>query len=374
MTPLETAIREFMLHADWDNPDDDQFNQLALNVFRFQWQHNLPYQRFCQRREIHPDSITDWRTIPAVPTTAFKHLALATFDIEQAGAIYYTSGTTHGPDLRGTHYIKDVSLYEAALRPNIERFLFPEQQRMPIYSLFWSAADRPHSSLAHMFADTMERYGTAESRFVLNEQGLAADLLAAALDAAEATGTPICLLGVQSSFVYFLDWCREQQRQWQLPTGSRLMDTGGNKGATRPIARDEVYAAYGTIFGLPLIACINEYGMTEMSSQFYDGTLRAAWRQQWQPRYKIVPPWVRTEIVDPGTLEPVERGQVGLLRHYDLANLYSIMALQTEDRGVAVAHGFEVLGRASEAEQRGCSLAIADVLAAQRNGNGAVGV
>jgi hypothetical protein len=45
---------------------------------------------------------------------------------------------------------------------------------------------------------------------------------------------------------------------------------------------------------------------------------------------------------------------------HDLANTGSVAALQTEDLGRGVGNvddGFEVLGRASGAEARGCSIA-----------------
>jgi len=220
-----------------------------------------------------------------------------------------------------------------------------------------------------MIADAVARHGGPASRYVLDERGVDNLALAAALDAAVGAGQPVCLMGVMYSFVLFLDWCTEHGRRWQLPAGSRLMDTGGTKGRVREIARDELYALYTAVLGIPSTFCINEYGMTELGSQFYDGSLRSAYFRQWQPRHKVVPPWVRTQIVDPATLAPVPPGQIGLLRHYDLANLHTVLAIQTEDLGVAVGAGFEVLGRASGAELRGCSLAVEDVLAARRNGS-----
>ena len=81
-----------------------------------------------------------------------------------------------------------------------------------------------------------------------------------------------------------------------------------------------------------------------------------------KPRRKVVPPWARTVVVDPETLEPVPEGHTGLLRHYDLANSSSVMAIQTDDLGVASDNGFEIVGRASGAEARGCSLAIDEML------------
>ncbi len=366
---LELEIRALMRAGIRPADDDELFNDLALRTFRYQWAQNEPYRRFCERRAASPESVAAWGAIPSVPTAAFKHLPLTTFAPEQAQTVYYTSGTTEGAERRGAHYIRDISLYEASLRPSLAAHLFPDDLRMPIYVLFWESARLPTSSLAHMIADAVARHGSPESRYVLDERGVDNLALAAALDAAVVAGQPICLMGVMYSFVLFLDWCAEHGRRWQLPPGSRLMDTGGTKGRVREIARDELYALYTAVLGLPSTFCINEYGMTELGSQFYDGSLRSAYLRQWQPRHKVVPPWVRTQIVDPATLAPVPPGQIGLLRHYDLANLHTVLAIQTEDLGVAVGEGFEVLGRASGAELRGCSLAVEDVLEARRNGS-----
>ena len=371
---LELEIRALMRAGIPLVDDGELFNDLALRVFRYQWAHNAAYRRFCERRDATPQSVATWEEIPSVPTAAFKHMPLTTFAPEQAQTVYYTSGTTEGPERRGAHYIRDVSLYEASLRPNLAAHLFPDDRRMPIYALFWEPAKLPNSSLAHMVADAIRQHGSPGSRYVLDERGVDNAGLAAALDGAVSDGQPVCLMGVMYSFVLFLDWCAEQGRRWQLPAGSRLMDTGGTKGRVREIARDELYALYTEVLGTPSTACVNEYGMTELGSQFYDGSLRSAHYRAWQPRHKVVPPWVRTQIVDPASLAPLPPGQIGLLRHYDLANLHSVLAIQTEDLGVAVGEGFEVLGRAGGAELRGCSLAVEDVLAARRNGgDGAVG-
>ncbi len=79
-----------------------------------------------------------------------------------------------------------------------------------------------------------------------------------------------------------------------------------------------------------------------------------------------MPPWVRTQVVEAETLEALPPGRVGLLRHYDLANLDSVMAIQTDDLGIAGPNGFEILGRAAGSELRGCSIAMDQWLTAQR--------
>jgi hypothetical protein len=107
--------------------------------------------------------------------------------------------------------------------------------------------------------------------------------------------------------------------------------------------------------------------MTELCSQFYDSILREQ-VELGAPgeRRKIPPRWARTVVVDPETLAPLPPGSTGLLRHIDLANIGSVVAVQTEDLGEALDDGFRVLGRASGSPPRGCSIAMDELLTAAR--------
>ena len=80
-----------------------------------------------------------------------------------------------------------------------------------------------------------------------------------------------------------------------------------------------------------------------------------------------MPPWVRTRAVDPDTLDALPPGTMGILQHFDLANLGSVMAVQTEDLGVVDYDRarFTLLGRAPGSEPRGCSIAM-DILLRDR--------
>jgi hypothetical protein len=69
-----------------------------------------------------------------------------------------------------------------------------------------------------------------------------------------------------------------------------------------------------------------------------------------------MPPWMRVVAVDPETLRPLPEGELGMLRIFDLANVDSVLAIQTEDLGRAWKDRIELAGRASGAELRGCSL------------------
>jgi len=135
------------------------------------------------------------------------------------------------------------------------------------------------------------------------------------------------------------------------------METGGFKGRSREVPKADLYALIETVLGIPTTRIVNEYGMTELSTQFYDATLRVGKRTD----AKTVPPWARVLIIDPNTGREAAENERGLIRVFDLANLWSMMCVQTEDLGMARTSGtglveFEVLGRAAGAEVRGCSL------------------
>ena len=353
-----------------DQPDSEgRFNDLALAVFAYQCQRNSVYRAFCRNRGVTPGAVSSWSEVPAVPTAAFKELSFACFPIEDAVAVYHSSGTSGaGPS---KHYLPSLDLYHASLASNFAAHVLPEGEAMPMLILAPPPRQVPHSSLAHMLQVVRGRWGEPDSGYYLDESGLQRDRLIAALRDAERGGAPVCLLGTAFAFVHLLDHCAEASLQFQLPPGSRIMDTGGYKGRSREVPKDELYRLYGSLLGVPGDHVVNEYGMTEMGSQFYDNVLRDAsqgtvLREARQgtlgPRFKVVPSWVRTVVVDPETMEPAAPGRVGLLRHYDLSNLGSAMAIQTDDLGVATGDGFEILGRASGAEARGCSIAIDELL------------
>jgi hypothetical protein len=178
------------------------------------------------------------------------------------------------------------------------------------------------------------------------------------LDAATARGEPVALLGASYSFVHLIDALDERGLRFCLPEGSRLLDTGGSKRQAREVPLDAFYDSLTAAFGVARAHCINMYGMTELSSQFYDEGNATV------PSVKSGPHWIRTRVLDPLTGHDVPAGQRGVLAHCDLANFNSATTLLTEDVGVAVEGGFLLLGRAEGAEAKGCSIAVQEFLEA----------
>jgi hypothetical protein len=96
-------------------------------VFRHQYGCNAPYRAFCDARGATPDRVITWQQIPAVPTDAFKATELWSAGTpDEAEAMFRTSGTTGGSERRGTHYVRDLSLYHASLCAGFAAHLLPD--------------------------------------------------------------------------------------------------------------------------------------------------------------------------------------------------------------------------------------------------------
>jgi hypothetical protein len=135
------------------------------------------------------------------------------------------------------------------------------------------------------------------------------------------------------------------------------METGGYKGTGHQISKAELYALFERRLGLSPASVLNEYGMTELSSQFYTRGLG---------KPHMGPPWLRALVIDPETDEEVPLGATGVLRIFDLANIGSVLALQTQDLAIRREQGFELIGRSPAALPRGCSRAADEALSATR--------
>jgi hypothetical protein len=340
---------------------DSTFDRLARRVFAYNFDQVPTYAAYCRARGRTPGTLGSWADIPAVPTAAFKETVLLATGAT-ADRVFRTSGTTLGRERRGQHHVADLSLYRESLRATFATFMLPDRARLAFLSLVPRADLVPDSSLAFMVDDLGQHFGAAGSRAFAGADRIDFDGLDAAVADAAAEQRPVLLLGTSAAFIHWLDRLAADGVRHRLPDGSRLMDTGGYKGRSRQVDPAELREEYRLRLGLAPDHCINEYGMTEMLSQYYDRTLRDGG----VPAGMGGPPWVRSVAVDPETLEPLPPGRRGLLRHLDLANLGSVAAIQTEDVGRVDEGGLILEGRVAGAQPRGCSIAMDLLLADAR--------
>ena len=356
MGPLVERLLDFLAR---DDATAIEFDELALALFAFQYAHNEPYRRFCQRRGVTPRRVNGWREVPPVPISAFKDATLSCAPPADCERVFMTSGTSRGA-LKGRHYHPTIAVWDRSMRRHFEQRFIQGRAPLPMLLLFPDEQQLPNSSLARYLSLAARCYGTPDSRSFIGPQGLDIDGLCTTLGAAVSQARPLALMGASFSFVHLLDALHERGLRFPLAPGSRILDTGGYKGQARDLPLDGFYDGLAETFGVPRSECINMYGMTELSSQFYD-----AGNPQ-LPSVKRAPHWVRSRVVDPLSGHEMPRGERGVLAHYDLASFNSAIAILTEDVGIAVDDGFLLLGRAEGAEAKGCSLAVQEFLEASR--------
>ena len=355
MTERE-IIERVLAFIDGGDGSEEGFDALALALFAYQVEHNESFRRFCLKTGRSLRSVRTWRDIPPVPITAFKTLTLSCGAPEAAERVFMTSGTTRG-GVRGKCYHPTLEVYDRSMVTEFRRRFMPDRDAIRMGILFPTEDEMPNSSLAHYLALAIRHFGTEDSLYLLHEKGLDGARLFDELDRAEKKGEAYALLGATYSFVHLFEDMERTGRAFRLPPGSRVLDTGGFKGRSPELEAEEFYGRMSALLGVGRPSCINMYGMTELSTEFYD------WGNEKPGAPKSGPHWIRTRIVDPLTGADVPDGEEGILVHCDLANFNSVTTIMTEDVGVAAGDGaFRLLGRARDAQAKGCSMAVEEFL------------
>ena len=328
---LRKRIFKLLANPDHEPPEAYARTRDALlaDIAAFQAQHVPAYRRLVKARGIGA----------ALPTDVFRHARIAVHPASKNVRVFRTSGTTVAA--RGAHHFRTLELYDLVAKAWARQMLFGESPARLVV-LAPSETEVPDSSLSYMLSRFGEWFGPLYRVWPID-----ARTLTRVLDTRERT----IVLGTSFAFVHAEEALGTQR--FELPAGSRIMQTGGFKGRSREYDKAEMQTMLANRYGLSESQVIGEYGMTELSSQAYETTSEG-------PRHYRFGPWVRIDIVDPVTLEPTD--DVGLLRVDDPANLDSCCMLQTADRARRVGDGFELLGRARGAVPRGCSLAVEEAL------------
>ncbi len=312
------------------------FAAMALEVFRYQFGLNPAYQNYCEALGRTPESVLSWHEIPAVPTDVFKlsDTAMRCFPEAEVKGFFLTSGTTR--EVKGKHEYRDLELYEAAVKGGWRELGLPEI-RKPWFFSQW-VENAPHSSLVRMF-DLLDQ----EGEWLIDADGKLLSEKFSPNGAAAVLGTSLALLR----------FCEENDPV-KLLDESWIFETGGSKGLRKSHSPDEVRQRLAHHFSLPESRILNEYGMTELFSQFYKWGNAEAHQG---------PAWTAIRVVDVFSGNPAAEGEVGYLEIIDLANLDSVSAIRTQDLAIATGErSFILIGRDPSAVARGCSRGVDAVL------------
>jgi hypothetical protein len=309
------------------------FDNLALRLFQHQWAHNPDYRAMVGERTV----VRSAADIPPVPVALWRDLDLVSFPLDEATLVFRTSGTT---GRRGEVLRRDTELYDLGARR------FAEQVVGPIPSVGVSLVpDAADSSLGHMCRTfsphLVPRFTSAGG---VDGPGAVADLLAFS-----ARGEPVFVPGTALALAQLVTLL---ESSIPLAEGSVVMVTGGFKGQVAAVSAGELRQALVDRF--PGAKVVEEYGMTELSSQMWAEGPGLPLR---------IPPWMRVLVVDPWTGAPAERG---LLRFIDLANFDTVLAIETRDEGELLPDGrLRLYGRLPGAPARGCSLTVEEAMGLQ---------
>lgn len=372
---IAEKILRFIRAVSMSDFNDNAFNDLALELFQYQLEKNAVYRGICRQQGLTPNRMTHWREIPAVTTSAFKEVALTCFPAHEAIAVFHTSGTTR--KRAGKHYFRTLDFYRAAIFRSFAAYCLADQitnyelrtmnGKMRMFFLGPTSEHFRNSSLGYMFSEIRDEFGDEGSTVFFTPQGVEVNELQLAIDRAIQENAPVFILGTALALLECMEKFQQSQT-FKLPVGSRILDTGGYKGRNVEITRQEFQQRLSETFGVSQEFLLNEYGMTELSSQFYlsslpdiplgkERTMDSLHALRFTPyALHFTPPWVRVAAVDPENLQILPENETGLLRIFDLANIDSVVTVQTEDLGRAWQDRIEVIGRASGAELRGCSL------------------
>jgi hypothetical protein len=341
---------------------EEKFETLALAIAHFQAAASPGFARLVRSRAARLETLAD---VPGVPAETFRLTRVAVHPPELDVARFVTSGTTASE--RGTHPFRTTATYEAvALAFGHDALVGFRPGPRVVVSLAAPPGETPTSSLGFMLALFQREWdgrsladGTfareEAARWLFGPDGLDLEGLEHAARVALRRGEPLVVLATAFALVGLLDAVRG--RVIEAPPATAVMVTGGYKGRSREVSKVELRREIARTFAVPETHVVAEYGMTELSSQLYEGTLPGAGLVG-PPDVLIEPPWLRVEAVDPVTLEPVGPGELGIARIVDLGNVDSALVVQTEDLVRRRDGGIELLGRRPGATARGCSLAV----------------
>ncbi len=360
---LHERVRAF---ARGEAPEADDFERLAVDIARFQARWSPGFRRLVDAKSPGLDRLD---SIPAVPSDAFRLTRVAVHPAELDQVRFVTSGTTGSA--RGTHAMRTTRTYrELSLAFGTQALASAWPGRRVVVALAPPPGTPPQSSLGFMLRAFMEELDgralavdpsgaefepESTGRWLASTSGVdIAGLRRAALVAQERQ-EPLLVLATSFALVLMLDALAGAK----LPAPKRtvVMQTGGFKGRTRSVAPGKLRRAVARAFRIPPAQVIGEYGMTELSSQLYEGTLPGG-ALAGEPGVYLEPPWLRIVPVDPASLRPVGEGEAGLARIVDLGNVDSAVAIVVQDLVRRRDGGIELLGRRPGAPPRGCSLAV----------------
>ena len=311
---------------------EHEFNAIALEIFKYQFENNKVYRSFCDLLYKHPSDVKTIQEIPFLPIQFFK-----THQVVSSKASTETTFTSSGTtgSVTSKHHVNNLNVYENSFRKGFQQF-YGNIEDYVVLALLPNYLERDGSSLIYMVNNMISQSKHPESGFYLTNITELKDTLTTL----DSQGKKVLLIGVSFALLDLVE-----TYQFRLEN-TIVMETGGMKGRRKELVRDELHSILKQGFGVNTIH--SEYGMTELLSQAYskgNGVFHC-------------PNWVRILTRDTeDALTIQDQGKTGGINVIDLANINSCAFIATQDLGhIYIDGSFEIIGRFDNSDIRGCNL------------------
>ena len=354
---IRDELKSAVLQLNDNSLRPNHFEELALEIFRFQAMQNPVYYKYLSFLRVNPLEIKRLDKIPFLPIQFFKHHRVVS-DNAPTQMIFESSGTTS--DSTSKHLVSDLPFYEYLSQKIFEQFYGPLND-FHILALLPSYLERNNSSLVYMVQSFIYRTFSRESGFYLKNT---TELLQKLRQLSNQNSKrKVLLIGVTFALLDFAESGEDLSCMPNLEDRLIVMETGGMKGQRKELLREEVHEILTSAFGVEKIH--SEYGMTELLSQGYskgDGifelpkTMKVLLREINDP-FKIIPTFNMPILNNKSTV----RGGINVV---DLANIDSCCFIETQDLGAynTENQSFSIIGRFDNSDIRGCNLMVVYVL------------
>ena len=327
-------LQTYMQNNIFNIQNQEDFKQVALNVFKHQFKNNKVYRSFCDLLYIHPSDVTNVEEIPFLPIQFFKSRKVLS-SLDAIDTTFTSSGTTGS--ITSNHFVTDINLYKESYLKGFAHF-YGNIEDYVVLALLPNYLERNGSSLVYMVDDLIKKSNNPESGFYLNN----IKELAKKLTELDKKGQKTLLIGVSFALLDLIE-----MQQFNLKN-TIIMETGGMKGRRKELVRDELHQLLKEGFKVDKIH--SEYGMTELLSQGYSNGNGIF----------DTPPWMKILTRDTEDALTIQQaGKTGGINVIDLANYNSCSFIATQDLGKVDKNGtFEIIGRFDNSDIRGCNLMV----------------
>jgi hypothetical protein len=351
---IRDELKSAVLQINDNSQNPHTFEELALEIFRFQAAANPVYNEYLGFLRVDPQKINRLEKIPFLPIQFFKYHKVIT-DHAPTQMIFESSGTTQQNTSK--HYVSDLPFYEHISQKIFEQFYGPITD-YHILALLPSYLERNNSSLVYMVQSFIYRSYSRESGFYLNNTAEMLEKLHQ-LSENSQTSRKVLLIGVTFALLDLVENEKDLGFLQNFKDKFIVMETGGMKGRRKELLREEVHEILTS--HLPIKQVHSEYGMTELLSQGYSkgegvfelpNTMKILLREINDP-FKIIPSQFRSDIEKETTI----RGGINVI---DLANIDSCSFIETQDLGAYQVNSqqFSIIGRFDNSDIRGCNLLV----------------